>query len=170
MNYTKQKRSTLSRLPILSKKKWLLGRICRLKRQIICGTCRRLILTNWLNFSIKTQPDGSVTVFGKSIAQVLGEGWSNKYGTTKVFATEKLSRQEIIDYAQSLAGAVPLEEKKTPKGMVYFAKKDGVIINLRDFSKSEDDTKARWTIEIIKNEQLNNLQGKVKKPVEIKFR
>ncbi|WP_048762758.1 hypothetical protein [Serratia liquefaciens] len=118
----------------------------------------------------KTQPDGSVTVFGKSIAQVLGEGGSNKYGTTKVFATKKLSRQEIIDYAQSLAGAVPLEEKKTPKGMVYFAKKDGVIINLRDFSKSEDDTKARWTIEIIKNEQLNNLQGKVKKPVEIKFR
>ncbi|HGE8299579.1 hypothetical protein P9A09_23470 [Serratia marcescens] len=63
-----------------------------------------------------------------------------------------------------------MEEKKTPKGMVYFAKKDGMVINLRDFSKSEDSTKARWTIEIIKNEQLNNLQGKVKKPIEIKFR
>lgn len=170
MNYTKQKRSTLSRLPILSKKKWLLGRICRLKRQIICGTCRRLILTNWLNFSIKTQPDGSVTVFGKSIAQVLGEGWSNKYGTTKVFATEKLSRQEIIDYAQSLAGAVPLEEKKTPKGMVYFAKKDGVTINLREYSDSKEQTKARWTIDIIGNESLEALQGKVKKRIEIKLR
>ncbi|PQH22584.1 hypothetical protein C5T93_18455 [Raoultella ornithinolytica] len=41
---------------------------------------------------------------------------------------------------------------------------------LRDFSRSKDDTKARWTVEIIKNEQLNNLQGKVKKPIEIKFR
>lgn len=116
------------------------------------------------------QGESKLNVFGQQFEQVLGEGGGNKSGTTKVFATEKLSRQEIIDYAQSLAGAVPLEAKKTPKGMVYFAKKDGVIINLRDFSKSEDDTKARWTIEIIKNEQLNNLQGKVKKPVEIKFR
>jgi len=170
MNYTKQKRSTLSRLPILSKKKWLLGRICRLKRQIICGTCRRLILTNWLNFSIKTQPDGSVTVFGKSIAQVLGEGWSNKYGTAKVFATEKLSRQEIIDYAQSLAGAVPLEEKKTPKGMVYFAKKDGVTINLREYSDSKEQTKARWTIDIVGKSSVGDAVGQKVKKVEIKFR
>jgi hypothetical protein len=170
MNYTKQKRSTLSRLPILSKKKWLLGRICRLKRQIICGTCRRLILTNWLNFSIKTQPDGSVTVFGKSIAQVLGEGGSNKYGTTKVFATKKLSRQEIIDYAQSLAGAVPLEEKKTPKGMVYFAKKDGVTINLREYSDSKEQTKARWTIDIVGKSSVGDAVGQKVKKVEIKFR
>ncbi|CAI0776406.1 Uncharacterised protein [Serratia proteamaculans] len=69
---------------------------------------------------------------------MLGEGGSNKYGTTKVFATEKLSRQEIIDYAQSLAGAVPLEEKKIPKGMVYFAKKDGVTINLREYSSRDE--------------------------------
>ncbi|HID9396588.1 TPA: hypothetical protein ACXIY6_004935, partial [Serratia marcescens] len=116
------------------------------------------------------QNESKLNVFGQQFEQVLGEGGSNKYGTTKVFATGKLSRQEIIDYAQSLAGTVPLEEKKTPKGMVYFAKKDGMVINLRDFSKSEDSTKARWTIEIIKNEQLNNLQGKVKKPIEIKFR
>lgn len=116
------------------------------------------------------QNESKLNVFGQQFEQVMGEGGSNKYGTTKVFATGKLSRQEIIDYAQSLAGTVPLEEKKTPKGMVYFAKKDGMVINLRDFSKSEDSTKARWTIEIIKNEQLNNLQGKVKKPIEIKFR
>ncbi|HAY0634465.1 TPA: filamentous hemagglutinin N-terminal domain-containing protein [Serratia marcescens] len=116
------------------------------------------------------QNESKLNVFGQQFEQVLGEGGSNKYGTTKVFATGKLSRQEIIDYAQSLAGTVPLEEKKTPKGTVYFAKKDGMVINLRDFSKSEDSTKARWTIEIIKNEQLNNLQGKVKKPIEIKFR
>lgn len=116
------------------------------------------------------QNESKLNVFGQQFEQVLGEGGSNKSGTTKVFATEKLSKQEIIDYAQSLAGTMPLEEIKTPKGMVYFAKKDGMVINLRDFSKSEDSTKARWTIEIIKNEQLNNLQGKVKKPIEIKFR
>lgn len=170
MNYTKQKRSTLSQLPILSKKKWLLGRICRLKRQIICGTCRRLILTNWLNFSIKTQPDGSVTVFGKSIAQVLGEGGSNKYGTAKVFATERLSEREIIDYAQSLAGTVPLEEKRTPLGTIYVAKKDGMTINLRDFSSSQEDTKARWTIDVIGDKSVTDVVGEKVKRVEIKFR
>ena len=65
---------------------------------------------------------------------------------------------------------VPLQEQKTQLEIVYYAKKDGMTINLRNFSRSEDDTKARWTVEVIKNEQLNNLQGKVKKPIEIKFR
>lgn len=63
-----------------------------------------------------------------------------------------------------------LQEQKTPLGIVYYAKKDGMTINLRNFSRSKDDTKARWTVEVIKNEQLNNLQGKVKKPIEIMFR
>ncbi|HEI8867541.1 TPA: hypothetical protein SLG40_003075 [Serratia odorifera] len=101
---------------------------------------------------------------------MLGEGGGNKSGTTKVFATGKLSDREIIDYAQSLAGAVPLEEKKTPLGMVYYAKKDGVTINLRKYSSSDEKTKARWTIDIIGNESLEALQGKVKKRIEIKFR
>lgn len=116
------------------------------------------------------QSSDKLNVFGKEFAQVLGDGGSNKYGTTKVFATEKLSERDILNYAQSLAGTVPLQEQKTPLGIVYYAKKDGMTINLRDFSRSKDDTKARWTVEIIKNEQLNNLQGKVKKPIEIKFR
>ena len=84
------------------------------------------------------QNESKLSVFGQQFEQMLGEGGSNKYGTTKVFATEKLSRQEIIDYAQSLAGAVPLEEKKIPKGMVYFAKKDGVTINLREYSRRDE--------------------------------
>ncbi|HCI7040021.1 TPA: hemagglutinin [Klebsiella variicola subsp. variicola] len=81
-----------------------------------------------------------------------------------------MSRQEIIDYAQTLAGAVPLEEKRTALGTIYVAKQDGMIINLRDFSSSKDKTKARWTIDIINNEQVSSLQGKSKKPIEIKFR
>lgn len=116
------------------------------------------------------QSSDKLNVFGKEFAQVLGDGGSNKYGTTKVFATEKLSERDILNYAQSLAGPVPLQEQKTPLGIVYYAKKDGMTINLRNFSRSKDDTKARWTVEVIKNEQLNNLQGKVKKPIEIKFR
>ncbi|CAI0943345.1 hypothetical protein [Serratia quinivorans] len=111
-----------------------------------------------------------LNVFGKQFEQVLGEGGGNKSGTTKVFATEKLSRQEIIDYAQSLAGAVPLEAKNTPQGMVYYAKKDGVTINLREYSDSKEQTKARWTIDIIGSESLEALQGKVKKRIEIKLR
>ncbi|MGE5882209.1 DUF637 domain-containing protein [Klebsiella variicola] len=116
------------------------------------------------------QSSDKLNVFGKEFAQVLGDGGSNKYGTTKVFATEKLSERDILNYAQSLAGPVPLQEQKTPLGIVYYAKKDGMTINLRNFSRSKDDIKARWIVEVIKNEQLNNLQGKVKKPIEIKFR
>ncbi|MBH3058559.1 hypothetical protein I5M82_23720, partial [Serratia marcescens] len=116
------------------------------------------------------QNDSKLNVFGQQFEQVLGEGGGNKSGTTKVFATGKLSDREIIDYAQSLAGAVPLEEKKTPLGMVYFAKKDGVTINLREYSDSKKQTKARWTIDIIGNESLEALQGKVKKRIEINFR
>ncbi|HGW6094362.1 TPA: DUF637 domain-containing protein [Serratia marcescens] len=116
------------------------------------------------------QNESKLNVFGQQFEQVLGEGGGNKSGTTKVFATEKLSKQEIIDYAQSLAGAVPLEEKTTPLGLIYVAKKDGMTINLREFSSSKDKTKARWTIDIINNEQVSNLQGKSKKPIEIKFR
>jgi filamentous hemagglutinin len=116
------------------------------------------------------QSESKLSVFGQQFEQVLGEGGGNKSGTTKVFATEKLSRQEIIDYAQSLAGAVPLEEKKTPKGMVYFAKKDGVTINLREYSDSKEQTKARWTIDIVGKSSVGDAVGQKVKKVEIKFR
>ncbi|WP_228011726.1 hypothetical protein [Serratia marcescens] len=116
------------------------------------------------------QNESKLNVFGQQFEQVLGEGGGNKSGTTKVFATGKLSEREIIDYAQLLAGTVPLEELKTPNGIVYFAKNEGVTINLREYSSSKDETRARWTIDIIGNESLEALQGKVKKKIEIKFR
>ncbi|HHK5694916.1 TPA: hypothetical protein ACQVNH_005456, partial [Serratia marcescens] len=83
---------------------------------------------------------------------------------------EKLSRQEIIDYAQSLAGTVPLEAKNTPQGMVYYAKKDGVTINLREYSDSKEQTKARWTIDIVGKSSVGDAVGQKVKKVEIKFR
>lgn len=116
------------------------------------------------------QSSDKLNVFGKEFAQVLGDGGGNKYGTTKVFATEKLSDRDIIDYAQSLTGGAPFKEVTTPLGTVYFSKKDGVTISLRDYSASEEKTNARWTIEILGNKDLQALQGKVKKKVEIKFR
>ena len=94
----------------------------------------------------------------------------NKTGTTKVFATESMSKQDIFNYAQSLIGGVPLQEITTAPGRYYAVLSNGSTVNLRSVSKSKDETKARWTLEIIKNEQFNSLQGKVKKPVEIKFR
>ncbi|CAI1238197.1 Possible hemagglutinin (DUF637) [Serratia ficaria] len=116
------------------------------------------------------QSESKLNVFGQQFEQVLGEGGSNKSGTTKVFSTEKLSRQEIIDYAQSLAGAVPLEAKNTPQGMVYYAKKDGVTINLREYSDSKEKTKARWTIDIVGKSSVSHAVGQKIKKIEIKFR
>ncbi|WP_261369172.1 hypothetical protein [Yersinia mollaretii] len=112
-----------------------------------------------------------MVVFGKRINQIYGDGGSNVTGTTKVFASEKLSDQEIRSYALSLTGGKPLEEVRRGKvWTVSLDKNTGEKITVRNISSSADRTKARWTIEIIGNEQLNNLQGKKKNPIEIKFR
>lgn len=116
------------------------------------------------------QSENKLNVFGKEFAQVLGEGGSNKQGNTKVFATETLSTQDIFNYAQSLTGGKPLVEIPTAPGRYYAVLDSGTTINLRNVSRSADETKARWTIEIKGNEQLEALQGKVKKRIEIKFR
>ncbi|HFF9518759.1 TPA: DUF637 domain-containing protein [Serratia marcescens] len=118
----------------------------------------------------KTQPDGNVTVFGKSVAQVLGDGGSNRKGTTKVFASESLSDKDIYDYAQSLAGGLPLNEVRNAKGIVYYAKFEGKIINLRNYSTSAQESKARWTIDIIGNKDINKVSNLSDNKFEIKFR
>ncbi|HFD2071498.1 DUF637 domain-containing protein [Serratia marcescens] len=116
------------------------------------------------------QNDSKLNVFGQQFEQVLGEGGSNKQGNSKVFSTEKLSQQVIFDYAQSLTGGKPLTELPTAPGRFYAVLDNGGILNLRNVSRSSDETKARWTIEIKGNEQFEALQGKVKKRIEIKFR
>uniref|UniRef100_A8GHP3 Hemagglutinin-like secreted protein n=1 Tax=Serratia proteamaculans (strain 568) TaxID=399741 RepID=A8GHP3_SERP5 len=89
----------------------------------------------------------------------------------KVFATENLSKQAIFDYAQSLTGGKPLLEIRTNElWTVVLNEKTGEKLTLRKISSSKEDTKARWTIDILGNEQLGELQGKVKKRIEIKFR
>ncbi|CAI2463126.1 DUF637 domain-containing protein [Serratia plymuthica] len=118
----------------------------------------------------KTQSDGNVTVFGKSIAQVLGDGGSNRKGTTKVFASESLGDKEIYDYAQSLAGGLPLKEVRNSKGIVYYAKFEGKIINLGNYSTSAQESKARWTIDIIGNKDINKVSNLSDNKFEMKFR
>ncbi|WP_255427346.1 hypothetical protein [Serratia sp. JUb9] len=117
------------------------------------------------------QAESKLNMFGKQFEQILGEGGSNKQGNTKVFATEGLSKQEIFDYVQSLAGSNPLLEVKN--GMIWTAvlnERTGEKVTLRSVSSSKEETKARWTVDIIGNEQLKALQGKVKKRMGIKFR
>lgn len=118
----------------------------------------------------KSQPDGNINIFGKSIAQVLGDGGSNRKGTTKVFASEALNEKDIYTYAQSLAGSIPLIEVRNAKGVVYYAKYDGKIINLRNYSTSAQESKARWTIDIIGNKDINKVSNLSDNKFEIKFR
>lgn len=117
------------------------------------------------------QSSDKLNVFGKEFVQVLGDGGSNKQGNVKVFATEDLSPQQIFDYAQSLTGGEPLSEVKPNHiWIAILNKKAGEKLTLRNISTSKDETKARWTIDIMGNESLEALQGKVKNKIEVKFR
>lgn len=170
MIYIKQNFQYPTGCRLYQRRKRLRGLICRLKRRIICGIFRRLILTNWLNFSIKRSQIATATVFGKSIAQVLGDGGNNRKGTTKVFASESLGDKEIYDYAQSLAGGLPLKEVRNSKGIVYYAKFEGKIINLRNYFTSAQESKARWMTDIIGNKDINKISNLSDKNFEMKFR
>ncbi|UIT40456.1 DUF769 domain-containing protein [Xylella fastidiosa] len=93
-------------------------------------------------------------------------GGSNKAGNVKVLESEAFSDQKIREYAQQLAGDVPLKE--TSKKGVYRADlSDGTIVHLRSVSSSSNETKARWTIDIEKNPSLREI---INKRIEIKFR
>ncbi|EWS76931.1 hypothetical protein FUT69_11295 [Xylella taiwanensis] len=92
-------------------------------------------------------------------------GGSNKAGHVKVFKSEALTDQDIKNYAQQLAGDVPL--KQVSPG-VYLAKlSDGTSVRLRSVSSSQKETGARWTIDIEKNPSLMEITNKT---VELKFR
>ncbi|EWG13622.1 DUF769 domain-containing protein [Xylella fastidiosa subsp. morus] len=96
----------------------------------------------------------------------LVKGVSNKAGNVRVFKSEALTDKQIMNYAQQLAGDVPLKE--TSKKGVYLAQlSDGSSVRLRSFSSSDQVTKARWTIDIEKNPTLMEI---IKETVELKFR
>ncbi|CAD5753376.1 Uncharacterised protein [Escherichia coli] len=92
---------------------------------------------------------------------------SNRYGTTKVFESQNLTDKQIHNYAQQLAGDTPLKEVRPG---IYTAKLDnGTSITLRNLSSSQEQTGARWTIDIKGNKQLSDIAYKYK-DVEIKFK
>lgn len=81
---------------------------------------------------------------------------------------ETLSDKQTQDYAQQLAGNTPLRQVKPG---VYTAKlSDGTILNLRSVSTSADKTGARWTLDIKRNADINDLANKYQSGIEIKFR
>ncbi|EFA4856370.1 Contact-dependent inhibitor A, partial [Escherichia coli] len=112
----------------------------------------------------KSHPVGELTVDGQTIRQSLV---SNRYGTTKVFESQNLTDKQIHNYAQQLAGDTPLKEVRPG---IYTAKLDnGTSITLRNLSSSQEQTGARWTIDIKGNKQLSDIAYKYK-DVEIKFK
>ncbi|EIA6355631.1 VENN motif pre-toxin domain-containing protein, partial [Escherichia coli] len=112
----------------------------------------------------KSHPVGELTVDGQTIRQ---SSVSNRYGTTKVFESQNLTDKQIHNYAQQLAGDTPLKEVRPG---IYTAKLDnGTSITLRNLSSSQEQTGARWTIDIKGNKQLSDIAYKYK-DVEIKFK
>ena len=119
----------------------------------------------------KQNPNAELNVFGKPLQQVLGPGGSDTRGKTKVFASEKLTEDEIISFATSLTGGIPFKEQILPDGRLMYAKiNDNQTINLRDFSASAEKTGARWTIEIIGNSDIKTVSKTSLNRFEVKFR
>ncbi len=113
----------------------------------------------------KSHPAGELTVDGQTIRQ---SSVSNRYGTTKVFESQTLTDKQIHNYAQQLAGDTPLKEVRPG---IYTAKlNNGTSITLRNLSSSQEQTGARWTIDIRGNQQLAEIAHKYGRQVEIKFR
>ncbi|ENA4256918.1 contact-dependent inhibition effector tRNA nuclease [Escherichia coli] len=113
----------------------------------------------------KSHPAGELTVDGQTIRQ---SSVSNRYGTTKVFESQNLTDKQIHNYAQQLAGDTPLKEVRPG---IYTAKLDnGTSLTLRNLSSSQEQTGARWTIDIRGNQQLAEIAHKYGRQIEIKFR
>ncbi|MCD8457514.1 DUF769 domain-containing protein [Xylella taiwanensis] len=93
------------------------------------------------------------------------QGGSNKAGHVKVFDSQALTDQKIKNYAQELAGDVPLKEMRP--GIYRADLNDGTILHLRSVSSSNEVTGARWTVVIENNPSLREITNR---KVELKFR
>ncbi|WP_174508769.1 hemagglutinin [Klebsiella oxytoca] len=84
---------------------------------------------------------------------------------------ERLSDSEILSYAQSLAGGKTLTEVKPGEvWTVVLNKNTGEKLTLRNVSGSKDETKARWTVDILGQSAVAGATGKNVKKIEVKFR
>ena len=119
----------------------------------------------------KQNPNAELNVFGKSLQQVLGPGGSDTRGRTKVFASEKLTEDEIISFATSLTTGISFKESVLSEGRLMYAKiNDNQTINIRNFSTSSEITGARWTIEIIGNADIKSASKTSLNRFEVNFR
>ncbi|MDQ2201145.1 hypothetical protein [Klebsiella pasteurii] len=119
----------------------------------------------------KQNPNAELNVFGKYLQQVLGPGGSDTRGRTKVFASEKLTEDEIISFATFLTGGIPFKESVLSEGRLMYAKiNDNQTINIRNFSTSSEITGARWTIEIIGNADIKSASKTSLNRFEVNFR
>jgi len=86
--------------------------------------------------------------------------------------SQKLTPDNIKAYAQQLAGTIPLKAVGNGDKQIYVATlSNGQQIRLRSVSSSASQTRARWTIDIQGNPDINNSLGlSSKEKVEIKFR
>ena len=73
-------------------------------------------------------------------------------------------QKEVMDYAQQLAGGKALTQT-TKSGVWNVELADGTNINVRNFSSSGV---GRWTVDILKNPNLNSLSKK--NEFEVKFK
>jgi len=103
----------------------------------------------------KGNPASSVNINGKNILESANPVNSK---TVKIMDSQNLTDAEIMQYAQELAGNVPL--KSTANGNVFVANLgNGQQIRLRNVSSSQQQTGARWTIDIAGNKALQAKAG-----------
>ncbi|QPB99471.1 hemagglutinin [Xylella fastidiosa subsp. multiplex] len=87
--------------------------------------------------------------------------------TAKAFESQELSDQQIKDYAQELAGNIPLKEIRQG---IYVSKKEGkAILQLRSVFSSQELSEWRWVITFL---NFPDLMDKVsnRKAIELIFR
>ncbi|EWG15405.1 hemagglutinin [Xylella fastidiosa subsp. morus] len=87
--------------------------------------------------------------------------------TAKAFESQELSDQQIKDYAQELAGNIPLKEIRPG---IYVSKQEGkAILQLRSVFSSQELSEWRWVITFL---NFPDLMDKVsnRKAIELIFR
>lgn len=114
-------------------------------------TCRRLTLTSWSRCLTRNRTKVSWTCLVSSLSRFWAKVEATNPGRPR-FCDWKIVKTRNHRLCPIAGWNDAIRRDKTPKAW-FTLQKDGMVINLRDFSKSEDSTKARWTIEIIK---MNN--------------
>lgn len=115
----------------------------------------------------KASPANTISINGKTVIEGVNPLDSK---TVKIMDSQKLTDADIMQYAQELAGNVPLREVAPGRFVANLG--EGQQIRLRNVSTSQQQNGARWTVDVQGNPQINNTLG-LQNPnakVEIKFR